>query len=131
MLKKIIIILMIISCLGMGGYLGFEYKNADRKGPEISFEEEELYFDANEDEEEMLLEDVEAIDDVDGDVSDSLRIESIYQADEDTAIVVYVARDHQNNISKCKRVIEYESVKDEEKEVKKINKDDDKDEDDE
>ena len=50
-----------------------------------------------------------AVDDCDGDVTDSLEIENVYVEENDgKATVVYVARDKSNNIAKAKREIGYQ-----------------------
>ena len=46
---------------------------------------------------------IKAIDDKDGDVSDSLTVESVYEVDDSNVVVTYVAKDASNNIAKLKR----------------------------
>lgn len=57
---------------------------------------------------EKLLENMRVEDERDGDVTDSLRVSNIYVTSMDRAMVVYVAKDHANNIAKMKREVRYE-----------------------
>ena len=54
-----------------------------------------------------LLEDVEAVDEEDGDVTSSVRIRTISLAEDGSkAIVTYVAKDQKNNIGMIKRSVD-------------------------
>lgn len=87
----------------------------DKNAPEISFpEENEITYSENEPE-SKLLEDVTAFDNEDGEVTDNLRIESVYDFNNGTAKVVYAVRDKSGNITKAERMITY--IKAEEPEV--------------
>lgn len=93
-----------VALLGTGVYL---YLNEDRVGPVISFNGDISKYQEGSDE-SVLLEFVTAYDEVDKDVSDSLRIESIYPLEgEGKARVVFVARDSSDNITKAEKIIEY------------------------
>ena len=65
---------------------------------------------------DVLLENMTAEDDKDGDVTDFIRVSKIYQISDDRAVVIYVAKDTSNNIGKLKREIRYEEKKEEIKE---------------
>lgn len=72
----------------------------DRNPPQITFDNDEAIYEEGMTEEE-LLEGVSAEDDVDGDVSDSIKIEKIYKdVDGNKVGVVYVAKDTGNNVTK-------------------------------
>ncbi len=101
--KKIALLLTVV-CIALGGMIGKIYLDQDHNGPVITFADSDLTYTKGMTEEDYL-DDVEAVDDVDGDVSDSLVIESVYN-DKNAVSVTYVARDKSNNISKVTRFIE-------------------------
>lgn len=79
----------------------------DRKGPVITFGTNTIEYRKGEDLRKLLT-DVKAYDEVDGDVTGSLVVESLQIfSDEEKANVVYAARDSSNNITKTSRVIKY------------------------
>jgi len=80
---------------------------SDRTAPVISLDEENDLIYTEGDPEEILLENVTAEDDKDGDVTESLRISKIHITSEDDALVTYVAKDKANNIGKLKRKVHY------------------------
>lgn len=83
----------------------FLYMNLDRTAPEISFPDEEnrpVYREGMSEEE--LLEGISAVDDVDGDVTDSILIEKISAMADGSVIVTYVALDSSNNVAKESRI---------------------------
>ena len=79
------------------------YMGKDRKGPEIFFDEEKQIEYAEGMDEELLLEGVTAVDEKDGDVSDSLLVEKVAGTNGKEVIVTYVARDGANNVGKASR----------------------------
>ena len=89
-------VVLLVVCLVL--YLG-----KDRKGPEIFFDEEKQIEYAEGMEEELLLEGVTAVDEKDGDVSDSLLVEKVAGTNGKEVIVTYVARDGANNVGKASR----------------------------
>ena len=83
------------------------YIGEDRNGPEISVPQEEITYVAGTDT-SALLNGVTAQDDRDGDVTDTVTIESIIpNANQTGASVVYVAKDSKNNVTKETRTILY------------------------
>lgn len=107
-MRKGIILLMIISCLGLGGFTVFLRLTEDNKAPEIHFQENEITYMQGSDYEELLL-GVTATDDKDGDVTESLVVESVYPNDDgETAPIVYAARDSKNNIGKANKIVKYQ-----------------------
>ncbi len=114
MRRKMVILLAFICIILAGFVIGVRMK-ADRVGPEITFGEKDIAYREGMDE-EKLLKDVKAVDAVDGDVTDTLTIESVYPVDEQEAIAVYVAKDSKNNITKVKRKLAYKPAKEEEEE---------------
>lgn len=75
----------------------------DRTAPVISFEKNDLVYSDGMDE-SLLLEDVTAADDQDGDVSESLLVEKISITAKGDVIVTYAAMDSSNNVAKASRV---------------------------
>ena len=94
-------VVLLVVCLVL--YLG-----KDRKGPEIFFNEEKQIEYAEGMDEELLLEGVTAVDEKDGDVSDSLLVEKVAGTNGREVIVTYVARDGANNVGKASRAFEVE-----------------------
>lgn len=107
MSKKLMIFMAIVS-VGMLALI-FQFKiRADRKGPEITYSKERLiYTDGMTNAE--LLDGVKAHDEVEGDVTDALAVETVFTISDTEAVVVYVAKDSKNNITKVQRTIEYDN----------------------
>lgn len=103
-MKKGLIILAIGLCVFLGGGVIWINRMQDKIGPQITFPEDTITYE--EDNQEMLLEGVVAIDDEDGDVSDSIRINGIFpDTKEEKVKIVYIAKDRSNNISKATREV--------------------------
>ena len=79
----------------------------DRTAPVISLEGKNNMTYTEGDDMDVLLKDMTAEDDKDGDVTDSLRVSNIYMTSNNRAMVVYVAKDEANNIAKLKREVKY------------------------
>ena len=108
-MKKGVIAMMILACLGLGAAVVCISMQEDKDAPEITFAREDITYIEGKDY-ETLLKDVAAIDEQDGDVSDSLVVESVHESsDKNTATAVFVARDSSNNITKISKVIGYKS----------------------
>lgn len=96
----------ILFCIILGGILIYQRLASDHSAPQIEFGAEIVYSDGMTNEE--LLADVTAIDPEEGDVSDSLVVESVTaDIQGNTVIVVYAARDSKNNITKASRIISF------------------------
>ena len=89
-------VVLLVVCLVL--YLG-----KDRKGPEIFFDEEKQIEYAEGMDEALLLKGVTAVDEKDGDVSDSLLVEKVAGTNGKEVIVTYVARDGANNVGQASR----------------------------
>lgn len=106
-MKKGIIAIMVILCLGLAGFMGFMKVSEDNTPPEIQFQDNEIVYTAG-DSYDGLLDGVTATDNKDGDVTASLVVESVYpNEDGETATIVYVARDSSNNVGKANKVVTY------------------------
>ena len=105
-MKKLLLAAVVVLCIAAGALTVQTMLRADRTPPEITCSEELLY--AHDLSEKELLQGVTAQDQQDGDVTDSLVVESVSRNDaEKTAIVIYAARDESNNVSKASRVLRY------------------------
>lgn len=105
-MRKGLFYLAVLICLVIGALAVNQHLLGDRKGPEIRFGKEILYYAGMADEE--LMDGVSAYDEVDGDVSDSLIIERIIpNRSDDTAVVIYAARDYNNNVVRERRILDF------------------------
>lgn len=108
-MKESIITGMLAVCsLVMAAAAGVGIFMTDRSAPVISLEGKNNLTYAEGEPYDVLLENMTAVDDKDGDVTDSLRVSNIYITSDNKAIVVYVAKDQANNIGKLKREIRYQ-----------------------
>ena len=94
---------MLVVCVGLGAGVVYMREQFDRKAPEIVCTDETVKEYKPEMSDAELLKGVKATDDKDGDVSDSLTVESVYEVDDSNVVVTYVAKDASNNIAKLKR----------------------------
>lgn len=103
--------IMIVAMLVFFGYCILDRINTDTKAPEILMDTEKITVSVK-DQQELLLEGVTALDDVDGDVTGSLVVESVYGIDDDhCATVVYAAFDSSGNVAKAERTVQYKDYK--------------------
>ena len=106
-MKKGLVAMLFLACAALLAGNVVVYIGEDRNGPEISVPQEEIAYVAGTDT-SALLNGVTAQDDRDGDVTDTVTIESIIpNADQTGASVVYVAKDSKNNVTKETRTILY------------------------
>ena len=93
------VILGFICVVGVAASV-FVFTRKDKVGPEIFIDgNDAVYYEGVEPED--LIRGVTAVDEVDGDVSDSIMVEAVYPSKEDqTAKVIYAALDRSNNVSK-------------------------------
>lgn len=109
MMKKLAV-LMTLACIGLGAVVVKFKIQGDNRGPEITFYNADLTYHTDMTE-AKLLEDAVATDAVEGDVSAMTVIENIYKVSEEQVVVVYVAKDSNNNITKVKRPLALEEEK--------------------
>lgn len=121
-MRKRLVVFLAILCIALAGFVIGVRMRTDREGPKITFGEEDIVYTDSTTEEE-LLEGVTAEDAVDGDVSDTITLESVYPMDEDTAVAVYVAKDSKNNITKVKREMKCSEEEDSSKKNKEKSSD--------
>lgn len=112
-MKRITLMLLAALLLELGAFAAYIYtvhQRLDTAGPEIMIEEGILELSVNASDED-LLQGVTAQDRRDGDVTDSLIIESVYGIGEDnTATVTYAAFDRSGNVSTQSRRIRYVEI---------------------
>ena len=106
-MKKILWGIVFVFLLGVGSSIVYLYFSEDKEPPIIQISEDQITYTENESY-EKLLKNVSAYDNQDGDVSDSLEVENIFPDENtETAIVIFVAKDKHNNVSKQKCKIIY------------------------
>lgn len=106
-MKKGLVAMLFLACAALLAGNVVVYIGEDRNGPEISVPQEEITYVAGTGT-SALLNGVTAQDDRDGDVTDTVTIESIIpNANQTGASVVYVAKDSKNNVTKETRTILY------------------------
>lgn len=111
-MKKVIIALMLCVCLALGGAVIYMKSSEDKEAPKIKIPDNDITYTQGESY-DKLLENVTAMDNRDGDVTESLVIEEVYPNNEGTqATVMYAARDKNNNVGKMKRIVKYAAVED-------------------
>lgn len=100
-MKKFFVFLLVVICLGMGAGVVYMKSSEDNEGPKITFEEGKDTNYTSDMTEEDLLKDVKAQDDRDGDVTESLTVETIYPKNYGKQVsVIFVAKDKNNNVTK-------------------------------
>ena len=106
--KKLLPPVMILLCAGLFvGYQAWDRINTDTKPPEISVGTEVLELSVSAPRSD-LLRNITAVDNQDGDVSDSMVVESIKALDSDgTLEVSFAAFDQAGNVSKATRTVRY------------------------
>lgn len=106
-IQKMILLVFGATCVVFFAYTGSRYLRRDTKGPEIRMDKKEITASIK-DTDQDLLKGVKAEDEKDGDVSDSLLIESMKMSGEKECTAVYAAFDHANNVSKASRTVKFE-----------------------
>ena len=108
--RNFLCFLMIVLCIGAWiGYRTFDSLRTDRKAPEIQVQDTNLILSVQ-DPRDQLLQGVSAVDNRDGDVTDSLIVERIRLVDASTGkiSVTVAAFDHSGNVAKAVREATYE-----------------------
>ena len=104
MKKKGLFILLGLICIAVVGSSGALFITRDKTGPKIIVSEDRKIAYSTDSDKTVLLDGVTAIDEKDGDVSDSLRVESVQNNEDGSLEVTYSAVDDSNNVTKltCK-----------------------------
>lgn len=111
MKESIITVILAVCSLIMVAAAGAGIAMEDRKAPKITLDGKNTLTYTEGDSEELLLKNMRAVDEKDGDVTESLRVSKIYVVSEGKAIVTYVAKDRANNIGQLKREVRYKAKK--------------------
>lgn len=105
------ICLTILLIIGVGAYFVYNHLERNNQPPVITIDESTNNFSVSATEEDFLM-GVSAEDKEDGNVTDSIIIESISQLyNKNTRNIVYVAFDNNNHVSKLEREIKYTDYK--------------------
>ncbi len=115
MKQRHVVVLMSLSIAGLLGLSVYMTISMDRTPPVITIPDKEITYKEGADT-DSLLKDVTAWDDVDSNITDKLRIDTIIP-DKDglTAVVVYAVYDSSNNVTKEKRTVSYKAMEKDEK----------------
>lgn len=115
MKQRHVVVLMSLSIAALLGLSVYTTISMDRVPPAITIPDTEITYKEGGDT-ASLLKGVTAWDDVDSDITDKLRVDSIIP-DKDglTAEVVYAVYDSSNNVTKEKRTVGYKAAEKEEK----------------
>lgn len=105
-MKKILLIFLLLFTVFLLGLVVYTQSIKDSEAPVITFEDKEIMYNSEEGQ-NVLLDDVSAYDAVDGDVSDTLMVESIVPLSENTANVrvTYAAKDKSKNVATKSRIV--------------------------
>lgn len=105
--KKALFALVLLCCAAFAIYRCLSSRHIDREPPQITMEQDELSLSVG-DPKERLLEGVRAQDAQDGDVTDSIVVESVRGLVSDKRFTVtYAAFDAAGNVSKAQRTVFY------------------------
>ncbi|MGN0423502.1 MAG: hypothetical protein ACI4EY_12330 [Lachnospiraceae bacterium] len=111
-MKKGIVGLMAVAGIGLAGAVVALNSVVDDKPPVIHFQDDIEVTYTEGDPYDVFLEGVTAEDNQDGDVTDSVVVESVYPTKNgDSAMVIYVARDSKNNVTKISRWVKGNIIK--------------------
>lgn len=105
-IHKIVMAVFLLTVLCFVAFLGITYLGRDTEGPDITDKEKTIKA-SIQDSDEDLLEGIKAVDEKDGDVSDSLIIEQKSMGDDGRCVLSYAAFDNSNNVSKGSRTVEF------------------------
>ncbi|MEE1312131.1 MAG: DUF5011 domain-containing protein [Lachnospiraceae bacterium] len=110
-LTKICFAVFVASLLLSVAFWFIQINSLDRVGPEIKMDKKTLTVNIKADEEDFLK-GVTAVDDKDGDVTDSLVVEKVSNFLEDgKRLVTYAAVDKSTNVTRATRVVKYKNYK--------------------
>lgn len=124
-MKKFLVVLLVIICLGLGAGIVYMFGIEDNEGPKITFSEDKDTKYTSDMTKEDLLKGVTAQDNRDGDVTDSLTVETIYpKNDEKQVAVIFVAKDQENNVTKKEFTMENEDGTDTDPQIGLIDNED-------
>lgn len=94
-----------VLCVLLAAVLLVAERRQDTTAPEIVFEKTPIYYDGRDT--STLLEGVSAVDERDGDVTESVLISAVYPVSTESGIVIYAAKDLSNNVTTAGRGFYY------------------------
>lgn len=94
-----------VLCVLLAAVLLVAEQRRDTTAPEIVFEKTPIYYDGRDT--STLLEGVSALDERDGDVTESVLISAVYPVSAESGIVIYAAKDLSNNVTTAGRGFYY------------------------
>lgn len=100
-------IFLIISVVVFVGYLLYSNVISDTTAPVVKCESNEIVVSVTATDKE-LMKGVSAVDDRNGDVTDSLIIESMSAFADGERVIVYAAVDKSGNVGRCQRILKYD-----------------------
>lgn len=106
-INRLIIAIFVVTCVIFGAYTGSTYLSKDTEGPVITMKKDTITA-SIEDSDQTLLKGIKAEDKKDGDVSDSLIIESMQMGEDGNCTIICAAFDRSNNVSKASRTVKFE-----------------------
>ena len=121
MKKKGLFILLGLICIAVVGGSGALFITRDKTGPKIIVSEDRKIAYSTDSDKKVLLDGVTAIDEKDGDVSDSLRVESVRNNEDGSLEVTYSAVDDSNNVTKLTCKVETLNQENSDKDAKEEN----------
>lgn len=103
--RIILCVCFLLASAALFAFLRSQNSEKDITPPVLQISEEDLVYKEGSDPSELIV-GVQAEDDVDGDVSDTIRVRSIYYPEgSDDATVTYVAKDRSNNMGIIRRMV--------------------------
>ena len=102
--KHLTLILQLVLIVILVGAVIFRAFSGDRKAPEIMLPDGDIVL-TESTTEAQLFEGITASDETDGDVSDTLRLESVTKVSDNLVLLVYAAKDNNNNVSTATRAL--------------------------
>lgn len=109
-IRRLVFMIFIFTCIAFGLFVGKVLLTKDTEPPKIKFDEK-LITASIKDPESVLTKGVKAEDDRDGNVSNSVIIESIDKINEKECKISYAAFDEANNVAKASRKVEFEDYR--------------------
>ena len=102
--RHLTVILQLVLTVILVGAVVFRIFSGDRMGPEIVLPDSDMVL-TNSTTDAQLFEGLTASDETDGDVSDTLRLESVTKVSDNLVLLVYAAKDKSNNVSTVTRAL--------------------------
>lgn len=106
MKQRVIAIILLLGCVGVGAAGFLTYKKQDRTAPVITVSDKKMSYTAGDPYDE-LLEGVTAEDDRDGDLTDEVFVDKVVPTSKKKAVVYYGVMDKSNNVGTARKTVNY------------------------